>query len=145
MAFTATNALLSQRIMSLYTKEQQVIQAGSEYLRWSTATFFLMGLSTVSTNIMRSVGLPHLPFIGAVSAFFINIGANWIFIFGKSGVPRMGAAGAAVGTVIALLIEFCIIVGYFLLADKHIRYRIKDLFSPCREMVSEFCESVYLL
>ena len=34
--------------------------------------------------------------------------------------------------------EFCIIVGYFLLADKHVRYRIKDLFSPCREMVGEF-------
>lgn len=42
------------------------------------------------------------------------------------------------GTVIARLVEFCIIVGYFLLADKHVRYRVKDLFSPCREMVGEF-------
>ena len=138
LAFTAANVLFSRQIMSLYTQEQPVIDAGAEYLIWSTATFLLMGLSTVSTNIMRSVGLPHLPFIGAVSAFLINIGANWIFIFGKFGAPRMGVAGAAVGTVIARLVEFCIIVGYFLLADKHVRYRIKDLFSPCREMVGEF-------
>ena len=138
LAFTAANVLFSRQIMSLYTQEQPVIDAGAEYLIWSTATFLLMGLSTVSTNIMRSVGLPHLPFIGAVSAFLINIGANWIFIFGKFGAPRMGVAGAAVGTVIARLVEFCIIVGYFLLADKHVRYRVKDLFSPCREMVGEF-------
>ena len=138
LAFTAANVLFSRQIMSLYTQEQPVIDAGAEYLIWSTATFLLMGLSTVSTNIMRSVGLPHLPFIGAVSAFLINIGANWIFIFGKFGAPRMGVAGAAVGTVIARLVEFCIIVGYFLLADKHVCYRIKDLFSPCREMVGEF-------
>ena len=138
LAFTVANVLFSRQIMSLYTQEQPVIDAGAEYLIWSTATFLLMGLSTVSTNIMRSVGLPHLPFIGAVSAFLINIGANWIFIFGKFGAPRMGVAGAAVGTVIARLVEFCIIVGYFLLADKHVRYRVKDLFSPCREMVGEF-------
>lgn len=137
LAFTAANVLFSRQIMSLYTQEQPVIDAGAEYLIWSTATFLLMGLSTVSTNIMRSVGLPHLPFIGAVSAFLINIGANWIFIFGKFGAPRMGVAGAAVGTVIARLVEFCIIVGYFLLADKHVCYRIKDLFSPCREMMGE--------
>ena len=138
LAFTVANVLFSRQIMSLYTQEQPVIDAGAEYLIWSTATFLLMGLSTVSTNIMRSVGLPHLPFIGAVSAFLINIGANWIFIFGKFGAPRMGVAEAAVGTVIARLVEFCIIVGYFLLADKHVRYRVKDLFSPCREMVGEF-------
>ena len=129
LAFTVANVLFSRQIMSLYTQEQPVIDAGAEYLIWSTATFLLMGLA---------IGAAAGGIIGAVSAFLINIGANWIFIFGKFGAPRMGVAGAAVGTVIARLVEFCIIVGYFLLADKHVRYRVKDLFSPCREMVGEF-------
>ena len=45
LAFTAANVLFSRQIMSLYTQEQPVIDAGAEYLIWSTATFLLLGLA----------------------------------------------------------------------------------------------------
>ena len=45
LAFTVANVLFSRQIMSLYTQEQPVIDAGAEYLLWSTATFLLMGLA----------------------------------------------------------------------------------------------------
>ena len=45
LAFTVANVLFSRQIMTLYTKEQPVIDAGAEYLIWSTATFLLMGLA----------------------------------------------------------------------------------------------------
>ena len=45
LAFTLANVLFSRQIMSLYTQEQPVIDAGAEYLIWSTATFLLLGLA----------------------------------------------------------------------------------------------------
>ena len=138
LLFTVVNIAVPEQIMSLYSQETEVILEGAIYLRWSTITFLLTGLSTVATNIMRSVGLTHIPFIASISAFLINIGGNYIFIFGKFGAPRMGVAGAALGTVIARVVETAVICGYFWAVDRRVRYRVKDLLSPCRDMVGEF-------
>ena len=138
LGFTIVNVLFPTQIIALYTKEQTVQDAGGVYLLWSTATYFLMGLSTISTNIMRSIEMSHIPFFAAVGAFFINIGANYVLVFGKLDFPPMGIAGAAMGTVIARATEFTVICGYFLVIDKRIRYRLKDAILPCRELVKEF-------
>lgn len=138
LAFTELNVLIPEQILRLYSDEQPVILSSAEYLRWSTITYLLMALTTVSTNIMRSVDLSKIPFIASVSAFAVNIGANYIFIFGKFGAPAMGVAGAALGTVIARVVETGVICGYFFCIDKSVGYRIKDILSPCRELVWEY-------
>lgn len=139
LLFTLLDVFLPRQIMSLYIKSEElsVIEAGVVYLRWSTATFFLMAVSLVCTNIMRSAGLTYVPFIASACAFGINIGANYIFIFGKLGAPAMGVAGAALGTVIARVVETGIILIFFF-KDKTIRYRPRDIMMPCRDLLSEF-------
>ena len=56
-------------------------------------------------QIMRSMDLSNVPLIASIFAFGVNVGANYVFIFGKLGFPKMGVAGAALGTVIARAIE----------------------------------------
>lgn len=126
------------QIMKLYTNEEEVIQQGVIYLRWSVPCFLLMGCSTTCTIVLRSCKESRLPLIASVFAFFINIGANWIFIFGNLGAPRMEIAGAALGTLIARIFEFCFICGYLLFVNKSIGYRIHHLFMNCRDMVKEY-------
>lgn len=136
--FTVVNFTMAETIMAFYSDEQPVIEAGASYLRWSTATFLLMALSTVSTNVIRSVGVNHISFIGALSSFGVNIGANYVLIFGKFGFPEMGIAGAALGTVIARVVEAAIICIYVFVTDKRISFRVLDLFCRCQDMVQEF-------
>lgn len=136
--FTVINFAFARQIMSLYSDEAPVIEAGTVYLRWSTTTFLLMALNTVSTNVIRSVGVNHISFIGALCSFGVNICANYVLIFGKWGFPEMGVAGAALGTVIARIVETSIVCTYVFLADKKIAYRIRDLFGHCADMVREF-------
>lgn len=139
LLFTLADIFLPEKIISLYFSptETAEISAGTVYLRWSTATFLLMSVSFVLTNIMRSAGLTNVPLIASVSAFGINIGANYIFIFGKLGAPAMGVAGAALGTLIARVMETGIIAAFFL-RDNTIHYRLRDLLLPCGELVGEF-------
>jgi len=137
--FTLVDIFLPRQIMSLYIKREEidVIEAGVTYLRWSTVTFLLMSVSFVCTNIMRSAGLTHVPLIASACAFGVNIGANYIFIFGKLGAPALGVAGAALGTVIARVVETSIILIFFF-RDKTIHYRPKDFLMPCGDLLSEF-------
>ncbi len=71
-----------------------------------------------------------MPLYTSIGAFFVNVGANYVFIFGKFGAPEMGVAGAALGTLIARVFEFIVICGYLFVIDKSIGYRIKEFFRP---------------
>lgn len=138
LIFTLINAFATWQVISLYTKENDVREAGVAFLKWSTPGFFLSGISLVCTQIMRSVNLVRVPLIASFSAFFINIGANYIFIFGKLGMPAMGVRGAALGTVLARCVEFTVITVSFFIMDKRIKYRIKDIFNKCSDMLREY-------
>ena len=138
LCFTVVNAMFADGILSLYSNEQTVIENGAVYLRWSTPTYVLMALSIVTMNIMRSVNLPALPFFASAAAFFVNVGGNYIFIFGKFGAPRLGVAGAALGTVIARVVEMSIICVYFYGVNKSVGYRVRHLVCRCGDLLGEF-------
>ena len=135
---TVATGIFSTPIMTIYSKEAPVIVSGAVYLRWSLPTFLLMGIATVCTNVLRSVGLTKVPFYAAVAAFTLNIGANYVFIFGKFGAPAMGVAGAALGTVLARVLETGVICVYFFVKDTRICYRVKDLLGHCKGLVAEY-------
>ena len=127
-----------QLIMQIYTTNQGTVDYGVSYLRWILPTYYCMGLSLTCTIILRSVGEVKIPLISSMIAFFINVFFNWVFIFGNLGAPRMEIAGAALGTLIARVFELVFICGFFFWKDKHIEYRIRHLFLPCKDLLSEY-------
>lgn len=136
--FTIPAILMSPALMRLYTPDKSVIAQGILYYRWIWPCFILQGMSLTCTIVIRSVGQVKLPLYSSIGAFFVNIFFNYVFIFGKFGMPRMEIQGAAIGTLIARLFEFCIICGYFFLGDKRIGYRIRDIGKRCRELFWEY-------
>lgn len=136
--FTIPAIFMSPALMRLYTPDKSVIAQGILYYRWIWPCFILQGMSLTCTIVLRSVGQVKLPLYSSIGAFFVNIFFNYVFIFGKFGMPRMEIQGAAIGTLIARLFEFCIICGYFFLVDKRIGYRIRDIGKRCRELFWEY-------
>ncbi len=136
--FCVATILFPGGIMMIYTDEAPIIAQGVEYLKYSVITYFLLGLSLTSTLVLRSVGQVKIPLYTSIAAFFINIGANYVFIFGKAGVPAMGVAGAAIGTLIARIFEFCVICGYLFVYDKTIQMRVKNVFQPVGDLWREY-------
>lgn len=137
-AFTAATIAVPELIMRIYTPEPEIIAYGAIYLRWMIPTYYCMGLALTCTIVLRSVGQVKIPLVCSIIAFFVNVFFNWVFIFGKLGAPRMEIAGAALGTLIARIFELCFICGFFFFRDKRIGYRIRDVFTGCRELVSEY-------
>lgn len=126
-AFSILAIAFPQLVLRFYTNEAAVIAAGIPYLRTVGVIYFLVGISSTSTYLLRSVGIVRIPMISSIIAFFLNLFFNWVFIFGKLGAPALGVVGAAIGTVIARVFEFCFILGYFVLKDERIGFRLKHL------------------
>ena len=136
--FCVLTILLPEQIMRIYTVEEPIIHHGIQYLNWSVVTYFLLGMSVTCTIVLRCVGKAKMPLYTSIAAFFINVGANYIFIFGKFGAPRMEAAGAALGTLIARIFEFSVICGYLFLKEEAIGIRVKNLFDKVGELWREY-------
>ena len=90
------------------------------------------------TQVLRSVKIVKVPLYASLASFFVNIFFNWVFIFGNLGAPRMEIAGAAVGTMLARILEMIIIVGYLLFRDKVIGFRLKDILMPASARLSAY-------
>lgn len=138
LVFTLLTLFAPGWIMSIYTSEEAVIQAGIRYFQWSVPCYWLLGFSLTTTIVLRSTGQVRLPLFSSIGAFFINIFFNWVFIFGKLGAPRMEVAGAALGTLISRSFEFFFICGYFLLLDKNVGYRIYMVAMKCRDLLKDY-------
>lgn len=136
--FCVITCVLPGGIMAIYTTEEPIIEQGIRYLNWSVVTYFLLGTSVTTTIVLRCVKKVKIPLYTSIAAFFINVGANYIFIFGKLGAPEMGVAGAAVGTLIARVFEFSVICGYLLLVDREIQFRISHLFMKTGSLWREY-------
>ena len=136
--FTAITIISPEWIMRIYSDETPIIAHGITYLKWMIPTYICTGLSLTCTIVLRTVGQVRIPLYCSISAFFVNVFFNWVFIFGHLGAPRMEIGGAALGTLIARVFELIFICGYFFFIDKRIRYRLKDIFMKCRDLLGEY-------
>jgi len=136
--FALLTLIMPSTLMKMYTSDEEIIRLGDVYFRWSVITYFFLGTGLVSTIVLRSVGQVRLPLYVSIGAFFVNLGANYTFIFGKFGAPRMEVAGAALGTLIARVFEAAVILGYLFFKDKNIQFRIRDLFMKTGSLIGEY-------
>ncbi|MBO4628318.1 MAG: MATE family efflux transporter [Treponema sp.] len=136
--FAIVTLIMPRTLMRMYTDDPDIINLGSIYFKWSIITYFFLGTSLVTTIVLRSVGQVRLPLFVSIGAFFVNLLANYTFIFGKFGAPRMEVAGAALGTLIARLFEAGMILGYLFLKDKKILFRIRDIFMKTGTLLGEY-------
>ena len=138
LVFSLITFITPGGIVSLYTNEQGVIDAGAAYFRISIPCYLLLGFSLTTSLVLRSVGRANIPLFSSIGAFGINIFCNWVFIFGHLGAPRLEVRGAALGTLIARIFEFCFIMGYFFLKDQNIQMRLRDLKIKCSDLLREY-------
>ena len=136
--FALLTLIMPKTLMRMYTEELEIIELGAVYFKWSIITYFFLGTSLVTTIVLRSVGQVRYPLFVSIGAFFVNLLANYAFIFGKLGMPRMEVAGAALGTLIARLFEAGMILGYLFLRDKKILFRIRDVFMKTGSLLGEY-------
>ena len=112
LVFMAAALLIPRQLMLIFTQEEEIIAAGIPYLRVVAFSYLLMAVNMTYLNLMRSVERVLIGMITYAVSLGVNVVLNAIFIFGLFGCPAMGTAGAALGTTLARVTEFIIILIY---------------------------------
>ena len=123
LVFALVLLIFPKEIMTVFTSDTQVIKAGTSYLRVLSISYLFYGLTSAFLVILRSVETVNICLKIYILSFIVNVIFNYIFIFGKLGVTPLGVTGAAVGTLIARMVEFLVIILYMLKYETKIIYR----------------------
>lgn len=123
-------ALFSPKfIIYFFSKDLDVIKVATNYFSIIGFCYPIIAISNVFSMGSRSIRNPKLGMICSTISLFINIILNYVFIFGKLGMPALGASGAAIATVIARIIELFLLVSYiYFIKDYYeLRFTFKDI------------------
>jgi len=133
--FIVLGFLFPNQILGFFTKDLEVIQMGTDYLKLAILTYIPMALSMTIGNAMRSLGETKVPMYSSIVAILTNAFFNYVLIFGHFGFPALGVAGAAYGTIIARIVELAIFLVVSKRMDFMFKTAVKDLFKISKKLV----------
>ena len=138
LACTLLAVLFPQWVIRAFTQEAGVIREGAAYVRIVGFTYLFFAVSQVMIAAMRSVETAKIGLYISCMALVVNVGLNWVLIFGHFGFPAMGVRGAAVATLVSRVLEMGVSVTYVFAVDKKLRFGLGDLLATDRQLFRDF-------
>ena len=133
--FTLAQFLPSQ-ILSIYTRDPEVIKLGASYVRIFSWTYLFFAVTFSYALVMRSTGDVRTPTIVSVSALLLSTFLSFSLIFGKFGLPELGIQGAAVAAVIARAIECIVLISITYAKKSPVAASLKELTNFDRNFIA---------
>ncbi len=129
----------TETTLRLYTPDAAIIAEGAKYLKIISVGYLFFCATETLVASMRCVESVRIGLVLSCSTFVINIGLNYILIFGKLGFEPMGIRGAAIATLTARIAEFILISVYVRVVDKKLRMKFRELiFSRAGVLFKDF-------
>ena len=128
---------MPQRMLLLFTSDQELIAIGSSYIRIMGITYLCWGVTEIYLAILRSIGRVTISMTLNMLAFGLNILLNAMFIFGLFGAPKLGVTGVAIATASSRLIQLvaCVIVS---LLSKDVKLNPAYMFIRSKTLLNDF-------
>jgi putative MATE family efflux protein len=101
-------------ILALFRLEPEVAELGAPYIRIIMAAMIFLSVGIIFASGLQGAGDTRTPLYISIVINIINVGANYVLIFGKLGFPRLEVVGAAIGTAGSLCVGMIIFVSLFM-------------------------------
>ncbi len=115
-----------EQLLRLFTTDSAIIAEGVRYLKIIRFTYLFFAVTQILLATLRSVEIVRIAFFLSVQTFLINCGINYVLIYGRFGAPELGAAGAAIGTLAARVVECAVLIGYIAKKERTLNLRVRD-------------------
>ena len=112
--FFALAMLVPQQLMRLYTPDAALIEIGASYLRAVSCSYLFSGITQCYYLVMKLEGKASKSVLISVVTLIADVTIDYFLIYGKAGVPKLGANGSAYSTVVVELIAlvWCIVLSH---------------------------------
>ena len=136
--FASAVFIFPNEIMSITSNNDVLVDIAARYGRVVAYSYFINSVVMVYIGAQRSIENAKFGMIVLGSSMLSNVFFNWVFIFGKLGFPAMGVEGAALGTLLARVVELIIAIIYMIFFDKRLPIKIKAFFMPGVVILRDF-------
>jgi multidrug resistance protein, MATE family len=118
----------SGALLTLLGQPEDVIPLAEAYMRLLGFSLVPALIVMVLKNYLAALGHTQVALWITVAAVVLNIGLNWVLIFGNLGVPEMGVRGAAIATIAVNLVTAGALALYCALQPALKRYTLFQRF-----------------
>lgn len=110
LVFFVAVIVFPEQIIRFYSNDKAIIPDAVNYMRIGSITMIFLAITIPFESALKATQQTKIPLVASAIAFSMNTLLNYIFIFGKFGLPEMGVSGAALATVFSRFIEMTIII-----------------------------------
>lgn len=130
VAVTVAARTCSEAILIPFHFEPAVKKLAAAYIRTAGSAAVFAMLLFVSNGIFRGAGLTKIPMLVAGITNVIHIGAEYLLVFGRLGLPAYGAVGSALATALAQVFGCLVTLTLLWSGMTPLRARMRDLLRP---------------
>lgn len=127
-AFALLCIINPQFLLGVYTDKQTIIDIGTPYIRIVGYAYPLQVFAVLISFLLRSTERVKAPLVCSIVGLIVNFCLNYILIYGRFGTPKMGAAGAAVGTLASAIVNLLLLFIYLMKSNCSVRIRLSQMF-----------------
>lgn len=141
LVFFVAATFFPGNVLRLFTDIPEAIELGSRFLQRFAFCFLTVSITVPCTAALRSTQQTEIPLYISMVVFTVNTIMAYLLIFGKFGLPAMGAMGAATALITSRSLELVLVL-YVIFARKNILAGpIKDFFSWRKILVARILSS----
>lgn len=109
-AFVCLSIFAPEFCIGIFSKDKEVMAEGAIFLKIVGYSYIPSMLTVMYSAVLRATTHVKLPVTASIIGVVLDVILNYVLIFGRFGLPKMGLRGAAVSTVIARIVELLIII-----------------------------------
>ena len=110
--------IFSEPLVMLFLKSEsntaeevaETLVYAKDYMKVAVIGLLPFALVQAYGGTLSEMGETKLPMYAGIAAIFVNLGFNYLLIYGKCGFPALGVTGAAIATVLSRFVELAIVL-----------------------------------
>ncbi len=142
VSFMLVSFFFGQHIMQIFNKIDDVVYIGQSYIKIVAFSYPAVALSLLFNTFLRSTEKVRLPMYVSFVSTVMNGFLNYALIFGKFGMPQMGARGAALATCISAWLGVILLFLISLIQKNILIAPLSDMFKLKRADVVLYLKKV---
>lgn len=130
LAATVFAIIFTDELIRLISSNQEVLRYGIPYLQIRFLGIVSMVLTAVYKGYFDSLKQTYIHMIASILMNIVNIGLNYLLIYGKFGFPKLEVNGAAIASIISTYVGLAIMIGFSFKGEfyqKFKLYKIKNI------------------